>query len=170
MNRNLGGLVKNTRDILKQKRKKIRKKGTRKLLKRWVIDRLTGVKSWRKRGNIYLYLAVKGGEWQRALLKYVYQLMTEITWEGDIKLEVMSTDVGGKHKSKRQIMSNWPGRRKKKNPKKQIQDWKNIHAEPVIVGKKFEKKEKRRTRKCVRKKMEKKENEGRYEHFFFCFH
>ena len=42
--------------------------------------------------------------------------MTVIT-KGDIKLEVMSTDVGGKQKSKRQIMSNWPGRRNKKKKK-----------------------------------------------------
>ena len=35
MNKSLGGLVKNTRDILKQKRKKKRKKGTRKLLKKF---------------------------------------------------------------------------------------------------------------------------------------
>ena len=32
------------------------KKGTRKLLKRWETDRLTVVKSWRKRGNIFLGL------------------------------------------------------------------------------------------------------------------
>ena len=46
--------------------------------------------------------------------------MTEITRERDIKLEVMSMDVEGKQLSKSQIMSNWPGRRKK-----QIKDWKN---------------------------------------------
>ena len=43
MNRSLGGLGKNTQDILKQKMKKIRKKGTCKLLKsvkdrEWAID------------------------------------------------------------------------------------------------------------------------------------
>ena len=53
MNKSLGGLEKNPRDIWKQEKKK---KGTRKLLIRWEIDRLTVVKSWRKRGNIYLGL------------------------------------------------------------------------------------------------------------------
>ena len=51
-----GGLER-TPSILKAKeRKKIRKKGTRKLLKRCEIDRLTVVKSWKKRGNMYLGL------------------------------------------------------------------------------------------------------------------
>ena len=51
----LGGLEKNTR-YFKGERKKIRKKSTRKLLKRCEINRLTVVKSWKKRGNMYLGL------------------------------------------------------------------------------------------------------------------
>ena len=35
----------------KKEKKKIRKKGTRKLLKRCEIDRLTVVKSWKKKGK-----------------------------------------------------------------------------------------------------------------------
>ena len=77
----------------------------------------------------------------------------------------MSTDVGGKQKSKRQIISNWPGRRKKEKLKTEkkytcqtSECWKKIW--------KKKKKEKRRTRKCVWKKMEKEENEGRYEQVF----
>ena len=57
--------------------------------------------------------------------------MTEITREADMRLEVMQKKEGNQ-KRKRQIMSNWPGRRpppkkkkkKKKNNKKQIKDWK----------------------------------------------
>ena len=52
----LGGLEKNTRYFKGERKKKIRKKGTRKLLKRCEIDRLTVVKSWKKRGNMYLGL------------------------------------------------------------------------------------------------------------------
>ena len=90
--------------------------------------------------------------------------MTEIAREGGIKLEVMSTDVGGKQKSKRQIMSNWPGRRKKQ---KQTEDWKKYTCRTSDCWKKIDKqKEKRRTRKCVWKKNGKTENEERYEDFF----
>ena len=53
-NKSLGGLGENTRDILRQERKKMRKKGNRKLLKRWESGRLTVVKSWKKQGNIFL--------------------------------------------------------------------------------------------------------------------
>ena len=56
----LGGLEKNTRNF-KGERKKIRKKGTRKLLKRCEIDRLTVVKSWKKQGNMYLGLITSYG-------------------------------------------------------------------------------------------------------------
>ena len=38
--------------------------------------------------------------------------MTEISREGDIKLEVMNTDVEGRQKCK--YMSNWPEIKKKK--------------------------------------------------------
>ena len=51
----MGGLEKNTR-YFKGERKKEDKKGTRKLLKRCEIDRLTVVKRWKKRGNMYLGL------------------------------------------------------------------------------------------------------------------
>ena len=46
----------------------------------------------------------------------------------------------------------------------------NIHIEPGTVGKKLKikKKEKKNQKMCLEKKMEKEENEGRYEHFF-CF-
>ena len=99
VDKSLGCLRENTRDILKQERKKIRKKGNRKLLKRYEIDSLMVVKSW---NNAETFILV----WLRAILscgglKYVYQLMTEITGVGDIKLEVMSTDVEGKQKCKR---------------------------------------------------------------------
>ena len=47
----LGGLEKNTRYF-----KGERKKEDKKLLKRCEIDRLTVVKSWKKRGNMYLGL------------------------------------------------------------------------------------------------------------------
>ena len=60
INKSLGGLGENTRDILRQKRK-IRKKGTHELLKRWVIDRLTVVKSW-KNGETFILV------WLRAML------------------------------------------------------------------------------------------------------
>ena len=89
--------------------------------------------------------------------------MTEISREGDIKLEVMNTDVGGKKKSKRQIMSNWTGRRKKK---KQIEDWKKYTCRLSDCWKKiWKKKEKRGTRKCVWKK--KKMNDDTNSFFVF---
>ena len=55
MNRSLGGLGENIRDILKIKRKKKRKKGKHLF---WF--------------NYELCLVVRDGEWQRALLEYVY--------------------------------------------------------------------------------------------------
>ena len=61
LKKSLGGLGENTRDILRQKRKKIRKKGTRKLLKRLEIDRLTVVKCW-KNGETFILV------WLRAML------------------------------------------------------------------------------------------------------
>ena len=72
--------------------------------------------------------------------------MTEITRVGDIKLEVMSTDVEGKQKCKRhneQLTWEW----KKNKNKKQIKDWKNIHAEPVTVEKIWKKKQKKKREK-----------------------
>ena len=64
--------------------------------------------------------------------------MKEITREGDIKSEVMSTDVEGKQKCKRhneQLTWEWKEKKVKKKKKKQIQDWINIHAEAVTVEK-----------------------------------
>ena len=68
-------------------------------MKRWEIDYLTVVKCW-KNGETFILV------WLRAMLscgrlKCVYLLMTEITREGYIMLEVMSTDVEGKQKCKR---------------------------------------------------------------------
>ena len=78
MNRSLGGLGKNTRGILNQKRKKKRKKGTRKLLKKMSDRPFDGGQKLKKKGkhlswfDYELCLVVKDGEWLRALLKYVY--------------------------------------------------------------------------------------------------
>ena len=69
--------------------------------------------------------------------------MTEIAWEGDIKLEVMNTDVEGRQKCKRyNEQLTWD---LKKIIREQIKDWKNIHAEQVTVEKMKKKKSKRRT-------------------------
>ena len=60
--------------------------------------------------------------------------MTEITWVGDIKLEVMSTDVEGKQKYKRhneQLTWEW----KKVKQKNKLKTEKYIHAETVTVEK-----------------------------------
>ena len=46
-------------------------------------------------------------------------------------------DVEGKQKRKGQIMSNWPGRKKKKKLKTEK---KKIHAKPVNIEKKIEEK------------------------------
>ena len=51
-----GGLERTPGILRAKERKEIKKKGTRKLLKRCKIDRLTVVKSWKKRGNMYLGL------------------------------------------------------------------------------------------------------------------
>ena len=65
--------------------------------------------------------------------------MTDITWEGDIKLAVISTDVEGRQKCKIQNEQlTWDLKKKKsKNMKirEQIKDWKNIHSERVTVEK-----------------------------------
>ena len=46
-----GGLERTPSILRAKERKKIRKKGTRKLLKRCEVDRLTVVKSWKKTGK-----------------------------------------------------------------------------------------------------------------------
>ena len=103
LRKGLGGLEKNTRYFKGEKRKKIRKKGTRKLLKRCEIDRLTVVKSWKKRGNMYL------------------GLITSYAWLWEVKMctlindrdyvrrryEVSSNEYGRRMTAK-DIMSNWP--------------------------------------------------------------
>ena len=74
--------------------------------------------------------------------------MTDITWEGDIKLAVISPDVEGRQKCKIQNEQlTWD--LKKKNSKnmkirEQIKDWKNVHAERVTVEKMGKKKKKKR--------------------------
>ena len=61
--------------------------------------------------------------------------MTEITWEGELKLEVMSTDVEAWQKSKiHNEQLTWDFLKK---IRQQIKDWKNIHAERVTVKKFF---------------------------------
>ena len=79
--------------------------------------------------------------------------MTEITREGDMKLEVMSTNVEGKQKCKN-IMSNWRERKKKENKLKT----EKIYMPNEWRLKKFEKKNKKEPENVVekRKKMEKK--------------
>ena len=93
--------------------------------------------------------------------------MTEITREGHIKLEVMNTDVERKQKSKRQIMSNWPGRRKKEQ--QQIRLEKKIHDKPINIRKKKRKEE---PENVFEKKMEKKKKKKMKDDtntFFFVF-
>ena len=67
--------------------------------------------------------------------------MTDITWEGDIKLAVISTDIEGRQKCKIQNEQlTWDLKKKEKflnmKIREQIKDWKNIHAERVTVEKK----------------------------------
>ena len=87
--------------------------------------------------------------------------MTEITIEGDIKLEVMSTYVEGKQKSKRhneQLTWEW-----KKNLKKKIQitDWKTIYmpnqwlVRHVYCWENVKKKEKKEAENVVEKRKKK---------------
>ena len=92
--------------------------------------------------------------------------MTEITKEADIKLEVISNGCRRKTKEKKTDKEQLIWKKKKEE---KIKTGKKIHAKPVNIEKKIEKKEKRRTRKCFWKKNGKKENEGRYEHIF-CFY
>ena len=97
--------------------------------------------------------------------------MTEITREGDIKLEVMSTDVEGKQNCKRhneQLTWKW----KESKKKQQIKDWKKaIYMPNQWLLKKLEKKKRKKNQKMWLKKEKKnekkKENEGQYEHFYF---
>ena len=104
--------------------------------------------------------------------------MTEITREGDIKLDVISYGCRRKAKEKKTDNEQLTWKRKKKNKlktEKQIympNQWilKNLkkrEKKKQYILKKIWKKEKRRTRKCFgQKKNGKNENEGRYEHFF----
>ena len=98
INISLDCLGKNTRDILRQKRKKIRKKGTRKLL-----------------------IGVKDREWAIDLIE----------------------------------------KESKKKRKKQIKDWKNVHAKPVTVGKSLKKKQKKKRKEEPENVLEKRQKKGK---------
>ena len=100
--------------------------------------------------------------------------MTDITWEGDIKLAVINTDVEGRQKCKIQNEQlTWDLTKKFRNMKirEQIKDWKNIHAERVTVEKLKKKKREKKNQKMWTGKEKKwkktKKKQGQYEHFLF---
>ena len=95
--------------------------------------------------------------------------MTDFTWEGDIKLAVISTDVEERQKCKLQNEQlTWDLKKKKKNLnmkiREQIKDWKNIYAERVTVEriKKKKKKEKKEPENVVRKRKKNEQKKKRW--------
>ena len=99
----LGGLEKNTQYFKVERKKEIRKKGTRKLLKRCEIDRLTVVKSWKQTGNMYLGL-ITSYAWLWKVK--MYTLINDRNYVRRI-YKVSSNEYGRKKKAKYK-MSNWP--------------------------------------------------------------
>ena len=96
--------------------------------------------------------------------------MTEITLEGDIKLEVMSTDIEGRQKCKRHNEQlTWDLKKWKiKKLGNKLKTEKVYMPNEWLLKNFFKKEREKRTRKCGRKK-KKKENEGQYAHFLFLF-
>ena len=128
------------------------------------------VKSWKKRGNMYLGL-ITSYAW---LWKVKIRTLINDR-DGDIKLEVMSTDVEGRQECKRHNEQlTWDLKKNKKNMKirEQIKDWKNIHAKRVTVEKKFFKERKKEPenvvgkRKKTRKKKITKDNTNTFYSYF----
>ena len=141
-------------------------------MKRCKIDRLTVVKSWKKRGDMYLGL-ITSYVW---LWKVKMCTLINDRYYVRRRYKVSSNNYGRRRKAKMQN-TKWAidlrlKRKKLKNMKirEQIKDWKNIHAERVTVEKKKKKKRKKNQKMWSEKeKKMKKKNDGQYEHFYFHF-